>query len=208
MKNKKLVVFLIITNIILIGIIISLISRNGIIKEKQVIKEMSESTQVTDLNNQINALNTEHTDYVNYIQTCKTKIATALTNEGVTTLNEATLETMAENIGKILQARTKDATATAEDIAQEKTAWVNGELVTGTAVNNKYTRIKIEYEIALYNGTAILSGPKKMEAIYNINEDGSCSLVSNNRIDGWSHTNGTVSGTIVADAKIVSVTLE
>ena len=169
---------------------------------------MSESTQVSNLQNQINQLNSSQEEYAKNVQSYKAKIAEAITNQKVTTSENATADKIVTNIGEILKARTKDATATPEDIAHEKTAWVNGELVTGTAVNNKYTKIKIEYEIVLYNGTTILSGPKIMEAIYNINEDGSCSLVSDNRIDGWSHTNGTVSGTIVADAKIVSVTLE
>ena len=53
MKNRKVIINIIIY-IILIGIIISLISRNGIIREKQIIKEMSESTQVSNLQNQIN----------------------------------------------------------------------------------------------------------------------------------------------------------
>ena len=39
---------------------------------------------------------------------------------------------MAENISKILQTRTSNATATADTISEGKTAWVNGNLITGT----------------------------------------------------------------------------
>ena len=132
MKNKKVVVFVIITSIILIGIICSFISVNrNIITEKQVIKEMSESTQVTDLNNQINALNVSHEQYAKNVQAYKEKIAEAITSQGVSTSAEAKAEVMAENIGKILQAKTT-GTATAEDILSGKTAWVNGSKITGT----------------------------------------------------------------------------
>ena len=37
---------------------------------------------------------------MNYIQTCKTQIATVLTNKGVETSDQETLETMAANIAK------------------------------------------------------------------------------------------------------------
>ena len=135
--KKKRIILSIISSIILIGFIcnFSNIDRN-IKKEKQIIKEMSESIEITNLNNQINLLNAEHIDYANYIQTCKTKIATALTNEGVETSSDSTLEAMSENISKILQARTKDATATANDILEGKTAWINGEKISG--INKGY----------------------------------------------------------------------
>ena len=141
MKREKVIILglLVIIIILLGGNINFILEKNSILKSnKQIIKEMNESTQVTDLNNQINALNTEHTDYMNYIQTCKTTIATALTTEGVTTSNQAALETMAENISKVLEERTKNATATAEDIAEGKTAYVNGELITGNSSNTVY----------------------------------------------------------------------
>lgn len=102
MKNKGVTILSIITNIILIAILCSFIKINGsIIKEKQIIKEMSESTQVTDLNNQINALNTEHTEYMNYIQTCKAQLARAITDMGIETSENASVDRMAQNIKSI-----------------------------------------------------------------------------------------------------------
>ena len=139
MKNKKIliIILIIVTLVLTIQIVLS---KNKIINtSKKTIKEMSSTTQETELNNQINSLNAGHTEYINYIQTCKTKIATALTNEGVPTSDQATLETMAGSISNVLQERTKDATATAENITAGKTAYVNGQLITGNgADNNSY----------------------------------------------------------------------
>ena len=117
---------------------ISIINNNrDMIMEKQIIKGMDESAQVKELNSQITQLNTAHTDYMNYIQECKTQIATELTNEGVSTSSDDLLETMATNISKVVQVKTSNATATAEDIAEGKTAWVNGVEIIGTKQDNR-----------------------------------------------------------------------
>ena len=139
MKNKRIMILSIILNVILLIVVCNFATNNVKISNSTYkIKEMNESTQITDLNNQINALNTEHTDYMNYIQSCKIQIASALTNEGVATSDQAKLETMAENIGKIFTERTKldsDVAATADNITQGKQAYVNGELITGTGMD-------------------------------------------------------------------------
>ena len=137
MKNNKIIILLSTIIMLLIGIIFYLmIEKTDIIREKQIIKEMNQSTLEEELNNSINKLNIEQTEYWECIQTCKTKIATALTNEGVETSDEILLEDMAENISKVLAARTSNADATADNITAGKTAYVNGELITGTGADN------------------------------------------------------------------------
>ena len=157
MKNRSINILIIL--FVILVILLSIKSTiNKIIKENsRVIKEMSESTQLTDLNNTITSLNNSHTEYQNYIQQCKTAIATALTNEGVETSDQILLEEMAEKIHNILKARTSDATATADNITEGKTAWVNGELITGTGVDNNsyYTQGVNDYALTkLYSNAA------------------------------------------------------
>ena len=137
MKNRKIKVLI----NILILISISLILNNDLIliNNKQIIKEMSESTQVSNLNSSIDRLNTEHDEYKRYIENSKAQIAQALRNEGVQTEDTASFETITGNISKVLQARTKNATATADNITEGKTAWVNGQLITGNGADNTNT---------------------------------------------------------------------
>lgn len=66
----------------------------------------------------------------------KKKIAAAISQEGVTTEFTDNADTMVNNIKSILKSRTADATATQEDIKQDKTAYVNGELITGNYSSN------------------------------------------------------------------------
>ena len=85
MKKQKVILFTII--LLLCFIVVSIITNQNrnIKKESITIKEMSESTQVTDSQTQINQLNASHTEYANYVQSCKETIASAITNQGVNT---------------------------------------------------------------------------------------------------------------------------
>ena len=63
------------------------------------------------------------------------------------------------------------ATATASDVAEGKTAWVNGELITGIAKDSSITRIEIDWYAnggGNYNTFASRSGT----AVYTKNSDG------------------------------------
>ena len=134
MKKVVLKIISIIFVIMIITTGLVLLNSRIMKKEKVTIKTMTENEEVSNLQTQVNQLNASHTEYANYVQSCKETIAEAITNQGVSTSSDATAEVMAENIEKILQAKTT-ATATAEQILNGQTAWVNGSKVTGTMAN-------------------------------------------------------------------------
>lgn len=77
MKNRIISVMLILNLITTIGIL-NFFIKGKISKEKETLKEMTESEQVTGLQTQINNLNKSHEEYGNYIKTSKQKIANAI----------------------------------------------------------------------------------------------------------------------------------
>lgn len=159
--------------LILAGISLNLtIGQNGIIERAmQAKKEINEKAieeqeALKSLYNEILA-NTDGEPYYpgKRLEDYKRKIAQAITNEKVETAYDAATEIMVENIGKILQARTEDATATKEYIAKGKTAYINGEKVVGTG--EKYDVIDLKGRFYLYKPDMYNSESNRWEKIYN-----------------------------------------
>ena len=153
-KNQKgiTLVALVVTIIVLIilaGISINLIlGDNGMITIAKKAKENTELAKVEEeqqLNELYKELETEggnlsggsNENAIEKITEFKTAIATAIGEAGGIK-PEVSSETaiFANNIKGIVKEVTKNATATAEDIAEGKTAWVNGEMITGNSTGN------------------------------------------------------------------------
>ena len=150
-KGVTLVALLvtIIVLIILAGISINLLlGDNGIITIAKKAKENTELAKIeeeTELNELYAQLETEGSnsgnlpyDSIAKLTEFKTAIANAIDEAGGIK-PDITAETsvFADNIKGIVKEVTKNATATADNISEGKTAWVNGELITGTGKDNE-----------------------------------------------------------------------
>ena len=131
-KKQKIFTSVLIIIILILMLELVLTKTANMRDNKQIIKEMTEG----EYESKITELNASHTDYALQVQENKRKLATAISNQKVETSENATIDVMVTNIGKILEERTKDATATADNITQGKTAYINGKLITGTGMDN------------------------------------------------------------------------
>ena len=137
----------IIVLIILAGVSINLIlGENGIItiakqaKENIELSKIEEETALNELYTQMESDGENsglNYDAITLLREFRKKIALAITNEGVETLETDTADTMADNIGKIKDNISQEgATATEDKILKDYTAYKDGKLITGTMENN------------------------------------------------------------------------
>ena len=150
-ENGITLVALVVTIIVLIilaGISINLVlGDDGIMTIAKKAKENTELARIeeeTELNELYTQLETEGSnsenlpyDSIAKLTEFKTAIANAIEEAGgvKTEISEET-SVFADNIRGILKETTKNATATPEDIAKGKTAYVNGILIEGNANSN------------------------------------------------------------------------
>ena len=174
-KNQKgiTLVALVVTIIVLIllaGISINLIlGNNGIItiakkaKENIELARVEEETQLNELYTQLESNNTgsggTNYDAIAKLTEFKTSIANAIDEAGGIK-PDTTAETaiFADNIKGIIKEVTKDATATADNISEGKTAWINGIKIVGTGLDNNSYYEKGKSEISASELTIIIEG--------------------------------------------------
>ena len=153
MKNEYgiTIISLVVTIIILIilaGITINLtIGEDGLVTKAKQAKENIELAQIEEqvhLNELYSSLETELSGEIGYDAIAKlTELKKAIADYieeagGIKPEYTAETTTFGDSIKGIVKEVTKNATATADNISEGKTAWINGELVTGNGADNDY----------------------------------------------------------------------
>lgn len=209
MREEKAItlVSLVVTIIVLIllaGVSINLvIGDNGIIKTAQKSKQNVQD-MITDKQTKLNELytqeeerqeNTAAEEFIKLKQ-FKVKMAEAINDltKSKTNLDfNSETEEFEESIGKMLYTLTEDADAQASDIAEGKTAYVDGNKIIGTGVfdNSEYELVETKI---LYQGTRL---PSK-KVTFTLDEGNYCIVIANPTTGGTSDNIKVIFGTATA----------
>lgn len=145
MKTRKIIIILIIS-VMLIATIYNMISKDiTIINEKQIIKEMMN----TEYESEITQLNKSHEEYVSQVKSNKEQIALAITEMGIETLKDSTIETIVANIKNIKSFNKED-----EIVFFENGSWQNTDILTFNTYNTSI------------NGNNLIVGKTQGSGIY------------------------------------------
>lgn len=170
MKREKgiTLVALVITIIILIilaGISVNLVlGDNGIItiakkaKENTELAKIEEETQLNELYTKLESNGGSSEETTNEAIAKLTEFKKAIANAigkagGIKPDVSAETNVFENNINGIVKEVTKSATATAEDITEGRTAWVNGNEITGTGKSSENEGLTIPTLVTAGNGS-------------------------------------------------------